>query len=278
MKKTNYLYPCLLFLVVAIGSVSCARKSNRTYPKPLTTTLVTHLQTVEKTANSFRATTTMEYWDAGDRIKGSVLLMGKKGRLLRINALNPSGNDVATDLACDGNQYFLVDKNNNCVLSGPCDRFAVSNLLGINVEPDDLLRFVSGGVPLPTNIVTMSSSWNEKRRTETVVMQSDEGWSQIVDLQRRKNGWAVVRIERKKADNSTLWSVDNKDFSVREIPHSNSPEEPFMLLVPGRTKLVQNNPKAILQIRWNKIDINQELDNTKFSFPLPQGLPFCGSK
>ncbi|MBL0214771.1 MAG: hypothetical protein IPQ07_12910, partial [Myxococcales bacterium] len=53
--------------------------------------------------------------------------------------------------ACDGQNFAYVDKQNNCQLSGPCDRRSDRiAALRLELEPEDFIYLALGTVPVAT--------------------------------------------------------------------------------------------------------------------------------
>src|SRR6185503_1517845 len=91
--------------------------------------------------------TLSDYWLGDKRLKGEVRMMGTPDAKVRFNALSPAGGDVLLDLACDGTNFVLIDKQNNCALTGPCDASSIAQLIRVPLAPDDFFYLAIGQTP-----------------------------------------------------------------------------------------------------------------------------------
>jgi len=251
-------------------------------------------------ANSFLAESRMEYWVGAERIKTTVYVMGERGAKVRFNALNPTGGDIAADLACDGIDFKFVDYNNNCELTGPCTKSAIAQLLRVSLAPDDFLMLATGGTPIiefrESKVRWDAENANEvlellgDGQTQTIVLDgrkfreskvrknSNEaielvgrGQKQTTVLDGREKTWDVLSSTVLDAQGKVEWKLTNKGFSDHKTEDGRS------IRLPARTRFEQPANKAELTIRWDERNINTELSQDKFEIELP-GLPLCGKQ
>src|SRR5262245_6934099 len=139
----------LILVSLVVGCTACPG-GNFPQPKPLPDVVAVSNRIAAETANatSFRALTLSDYWLGKKRVKGEVKIMGTPGKKVRFNALSPMGGDVLLDLMCDGTNFVLVDYQNNCVLTGPCDKSSIAQLLHVPLEPDDFCTLAVGQTPI----------------------------------------------------------------------------------------------------------------------------------
>jgi hypothetical protein len=238
-------------------------------PAPAPTELVSHVEEVRANAESFRSESTMDYWVKKDRVKGTVLLLGKPGSRLRFNAENPTGGNVAVDLACDGIGYKMIDYNNNCQLTGPCTRDTIAGFLNVELEPDDFYTLAIGSTPLipnPTGKVT----WDSNVGHEKLALKSGDGmWSQVIVLDGKEHRWDVLSSVVYDRRGNVEWKLENKGF--REVKGADGK----VFRVPRKTKFVQPKRKADLLVTWKQHDFNVELGPEKFDMQIPEGLAYC---
>lgn len=269
------LRAALLVLVAFAAACACGgrAKAPRPYPAPTADALLAQLTERQAAARSFIAESRMEYWKDGERIKPTVLVMGERGAKARFNALNPTGGDVAADLACDGVNFQFVDFNNNCQLTGPCTREAVAQLLQVSLAPDDFLLLAVGSVPLVPAPTGATLEWNPENQTEVLALRSGDGqWRQEIVLDGREGRWDVLSSTVWDAQGQVEWTLQNKDFQAIEGEGGGS------FRVPERTRFEQPKAKADLTVRWIDRAINPTIDAAKFTMQIPPGLPRCGEK
>ncbi len=210
----------------------------------------------------------MEYWVGAERIKTTVYVMGERGAKIRFNALNPTGGDVAADLACDGIDFKFVDYNNNCELTGPCTKSAIAQLLRVSLAPDDFLMLATGGTPI-IEFTESKVRWDAKNANEVLELLGD-GQKQTIVLEGREKTWDVLSSIVRDAEGKVEWKLTNKGFSDHTTENGKS------VRLPARTRFEQPSNKAELTIRWDERNINTELSQDKFEIELP-GLPRCGN-
>jgi len=242
----------------------------RPYAEPKVTDILAKLAQQRETRKSFTASSKMDYWLGSQRVKGDVLVMGTAGKRVRFNALSPAGGDVIADMACDGAQFTYVDKQNNCQLTGPCDRSSIAAFLRIELEPDDFLDLAVGTPPVLDG-ATGTTTWDGGKGYERVKLTSASG-TQTITIDARDGHYDVIDSELKDPAGKTVWSVENADFS--EVPDATSGNH----RLPSKTRFKSPQEGADLVVEWGERTINPAIDPTKFSVAIPAGLPRCGSK
>jgi outer membrane lipoprotein-sorting protein len=259
---------CVL-LAIASSSVpgcSCTHQSyDRSYPVPSADEVLAHLDKVGALAKSYVAQSTMDYWVGGERVKAKVYVMGERGAKVRFNAINPATDTTARDLACDGQNFTFVDYDNNCQMTGVCDRQAIGQLLRVSMEPDDFLLLVVGSTPIipqPTGTVR----WDASRGAEVVDLVSpDRAWRQtlVLDGRDEKSRWDVLESTVFDADGKVDWKLENKGF--RDL----KTQDGKTVRVPSASHFSQPKQKADLQVRWDERTINLDLGDDKFVLAAP---------
>jgi hypothetical protein len=220
------------------------------------------LETQKAKITSFKAESVMDYWLGKDRVKGEVLVMGKPGAFVRMNALSPAGSDVMADLACDGANFTLVDKQNNCVLTGPCDETSIAQFLHVPLAPDDFFHLATGTTPVIDG--PQKVSWDSSSGQETLELASGDATQTIV-LDRRDGHMDVVSSRVKHG--TTEWTLENKDFA-----------DNGGFRLPKKSRFQASGQKADLLVDWTSVTANVDIDPAKFQVPVPAGLPQCGAQ
>lgn len=271
MSFRSLIVTSALVVIAAYPGCSCTGQKPvaRPYPEPSAEQILEHLAEVRRHARSFRAESVMDYWIGDERVKGTVLLMGRKGARIRFNALNPTGGNVAVDLACDGIGFEYIDYNNNCQLTGLCTRETIAELLRISLEPDDFLLMVMGTTPvIPDAQGTVT--WDDKHGREVLDLVSpDNHYTQTIVLEGRERAWDVIASEVRDARGNVLWRLRNKDFSTLRGA------DDWLFRVPEKTQLEQPEEKADLLVQWKERAFNLEIETAKFDMEIPPGLPSC---
>lgn len=271
MKPRSMLLALALVLGAAYPGCSCTRHKPvpRSYPEPTTEDVLAHLADVQRHARSFQAESVMDYWIGDERVKGTVLLMGRKGARVRINALNPTGDNVAADLACDGIGFEYIDYNRNCQLTGLCTRDSIAELLRISLEPDDFLLMVMGTTPVIAD-AQGTVTWDDRHGREIVeLVAPDNRFTQTIVLDGRDRTWDVLSSEVRDVRGNVLWRLRNKGFEAVRAQDGRT------FRVPEKTQLEQPQEKADLLVQWKKRILNLDIETAKFDMDIPPGLPSC---
>ncbi|MCG8417229.1 MAG: hypothetical protein MJE77_04705 [Proteobacteria bacterium] len=279
MKSPSRVVFAVVF-VICCADVGCRYSGRiaRPYPVPTVQRILADLAAVRDSARSFKIDSKMDYWVGDNRVKGTVLLMGRVGAYVRINALNPTGDSVAADLACNGAGFKYIDYNNDCQLTGPCSRDSIARLLRVSLEPDDFLLLAMGTIPVIAND-RGALAWDDENGHEVITLtERGTGMSQTIALNGRhcegeKEAstcrWEVVSSVVRDARGQELWNLRNKDFyTVRG-------EDGALFRVPKKTQFRQPGEKSDLLVRWREHVLNLNLDDAKFDMVIPAGLPSC---
>lgn len=242
----------------------------RDYKDPTAADVAAKIEAQQKARTGFSAESTMDYWLGKDRVKGAVLVMGTTGKKVRFNALSPAGGNVLADMACDGASFAYVDNQNNCQLTGPCDRQSIATLLRVEVEPEDFLYFAVGTVPLAGKDGTVT--WDGKTGHEKVTLNGPAG-TQSLEIDLRGGRADVIKSELKDAAGKTVWSIENADWGNVKDAAGNEQR------LPAKTRFKSPNQQADLVVEWGDRTLNPDLTNpAKFQVTVPPGLPACGAK
>jgi outer membrane lipoprotein-sorting protein len=220
------------------------------------------LDAAGKAVTSFRAESVMDYWLGKDRVKGTVMIMGKPGAFVRLNALSPAGDSVIADLACDGANFTMVDFQNNCVLTGPCDASSIAQFLHVKLTPDDFLHLATGTTPIlagPDGKV----DWDSKAGQETIVLtRGDVTQTIVVDAHDGHHDVLSSRVQGGDLE----WTIENKAFADVEGGFR----------IPAKSRFQSAGQKADLLVEWKDVKINVDIPPDKFVLTPPDGLATCG--
>jgi hypothetical protein len=240
----------------------------RPYPEPTVEELLLRLTATREHVTSFSAETTMDYWMNGQRVKGTVLVMGANGSKVRVNALSPAGNNVIADLACDGRQYAFMDMQKNCALAGACSQETIASLFGIALAPDDFVQLAVGATPVIMG-AKGTVTWDGKAMHEVLKLTGDGGRTQTIVLDARDNRADVVSSEVKTAAGVQEWRVDNTGFEKLD----DASGVPFR--VPGKSRLRTPGDNADLLVDWKQRTLNLPLDDAKFVLEIAPDIAAC---
>jgi hypothetical protein len=258
--------PVALLTLLACGCPKGSTK--RPYPEPTVEELLGRLAATRANVTSFSAETLMDYWMNDERVKGTVLVMGRTGSQVRINALSPAGNDMIADLACDGQRYAFLDKNKNCQLAGACSGETIASLFGVALAPDDFVQLAVGATPVIAG-ASGTLRWDAKAAREVLELTGEGNRTQTIVLDARDGRADVVSSEVKAADGVQEWRIDNTGFA--RVDDANG--VPFR--VPEKSRFRSPGEKADLLVEWKERVLNLPITDDKFELEVDPGIPTC---
>jgi len=215
---------------------------------------------------SFVADSTMDYWVGNQRTKGEVLMMGAVGAKFRLAGLSPAGGSTLAELACDGTNFVLVDYQNNCARSGPCNAQTIAQFFHIALEPDDFIHLALGTPPMVAN-PTGTVSWDAEHGWDKIDLKGSDGSAQKLTIDAKNNHYDVIASEMVGPDGKVKWSVANEGF-VDVGGHR----------VPGKTRFKSPQNQQDLLVDWGATanrQTNTQLGPEKFKLEAPAGLKPC---
>lgn len=261
----------LASLLAVVALAGCPSKTAK-YPQPKDRVedVVAKLAAQRDARKSFSAESVMDYWFNGNRLKGTVLVMGTAPRQVRFNALSPQGDSTLADMACDGTNFSYVDMQNNCQLTGPCNRTSIANLLQVEMEPEDFLRLALGTPPVVAS-AKGSLKWDAEKGHQLVTLESPEG-TQTIEIDARDGRTDVLKSALVDPAGKVAWSVENADF-VEVTDEAGTKHR-----LPKKTRFKTAKSQADLLVEWGDRKVNRTNDPSKFTVPIPPGLPVCGGQ
>src|SRR5690349_16094172 len=136
----------LLLFVLALAACPPPPVVERPYAAPRIEDVMAALRANALRIHSLSAATRIEHTANGQRVKlGVDLLVARPGNL-RFEANVRLQGTVAT-LVADGQQFALLDTKNNTFYTGPARGCNVARLIGIELEPDQVVSALLGGAP-----------------------------------------------------------------------------------------------------------------------------------
>ena len=239
----------------------------RDKPEPTVQQVVDRLTRARSELTAFTAESVMDYWLGNNRAKGDVLVMGTPGAHLRIAALSPAGGSTIAELACDGAQFSYVDHQNNCSLTGPCDRQSIATLLHVELDPNDFMPLALGTPPV-LQTSQGSITWDSTAGVLRVELTSGAG-KQTLLIDDTGNHYDVKETTLVDGAGKTMYSIQNEDFV--EV----ADEAKVVHRVPGKTRFKTPNTKSDLIVEWKERKLNQSVAATSFQLQIPDGLKTC---
>jgi hypothetical protein len=239
-------------------------------PAPTVEQVVDRLGKAREELHSFTGAAVMDYWLGDNRFKGDVLVMGEVGAKVRVAALSPAGGSTLAEMACDGSQFVSVNYQNNCVLTGPCNRQSIATFFGIELAPDDFLHLALGTPPVVAE-AHGAVTWDGSAGVYRVVLDGKDG-KQTIGIADRNQHWEVVDSELVGSDGKPVWSVKNAAFDNAKDPDGKDHQ------VPGKSRFTTPaRERADLTVEWRERTVNVVIDPTKFTIAVPPGTPTCGA-
>ena len=254
---------------MALFACGCPSGGGGTYKQPAkmptADEVVAKLSATREARKAFRAESVMDYWLGGQRVKGTVLVMGTNQRQVRFNAISPQ-EDVLADMACDGQDFALVNMQKNCQLTGPCNKQSIATFLRAELEPEDVLHLALGTVPVLAG-AKGTVTWDSSKGYERLELESAEGKQRVViDARENKNDILSSELVR---DGKVVWSVENADFEEVKDEAGGTHR------LPAKTRFKTPQQDGDLLVEWKERVVNPALDAAKFKVNVPAGLPRC---
>jgi len=238
-------------------------------PGPTVAEVVDRMTQARDEMHSFTGSAVMDYWIGDDRFKGDVLAMGEAGSKVRVAALSPAGGSTIVEMACDGSKFVSVNYQNNCVLTGPCNKQSIATFFGIELDPDDFLHLALGTPPVVAQ-AHGSVTWDGHAGVQRATLEGSDG-KQTIGIDASDQRWDVVDSQLTGPDGKTVWSIKNAAFGSAKDPDGKDHR------VPGKSRFrTPERQKADLLIEWRERTVNVAIDPVKFTIAVPAGLPTCG--
>ena len=175
-------------------------------------------------------------------------------------------------MACDGTNFAYVDMQNNCQLTGPCNRQSIATLLRVELEPEDFLHLALGNRRRCSATRQGTVTWDGKTGHERVTLTGPTGTQTIViDAARRPER----RVESELKDARRQGDVVGRERRLRRRSRT-QPGASTACRTKTRFKSPQEN--ADLLVEWGERTVNPTIDDAKFTVQVPPGLPTCGAK
>jgi hypothetical protein len=171
------------------------------------------------------------------------------------------------EMACDGTNFVYVNYQNNCQVTGPCDRSSIAQFFRVELAPDDFLHLAIGTPPVVAN-ATGTVTWDANKGLENIALSGD-GKTEKLAIDMKDGKLDVMSASMIDGDGKTEWSVTNSNF-VDVGGHR----------VPSKSRFKASGEQQDLEVDWGDASnraVNLELDASKFKLDAPAGLPVCGA-
>jgi hypothetical protein len=261
------------FVLLLVLLAGCPQRYDRKYEAPTVDEVLAQLAEEREALASYKSLgSKMDYWAGSNRMRGDVLVMGKRGAYVRMQALRPD-DATAADLACDGMSFVYIDRLNNCQLTGPCTAESIASLLRVPLAPDDFLYLALGATPVIDG-AQGTIEWNRKSGREVIKLEGAGGMKQTIELDGRdgQKTWDVMKSEVRGPDDKVIWTVEHKGYTILKD------EAGASIRVPGKSNIRTPQDKSDLLVEWgDERQVNLELGDELF-FLEPEPVPTCGQK
>jgi hypothetical protein len=192
--------------------------------------------------------------------KMSVKMLIARGGQLRFEASAPVVGDIAV-LVSDGQTFSMNDQRNHQFVTGAARGCAIAQLIGIDLEPDEVVGALLGGAPgldgKPVRI-----DWDKTHGgREVLTLEEPDGSHEKLFLDGREGRWDLLGAERTDAKGGLVWRIDHEDWH----------DVGGALRLPKRTHVMR--PNAEVWIRWKDQEPNVEPPEGVFTLPPPPGIP-----
>jgi hypothetical protein len=258
------------WICAVIGACGSADQKSRTYPVPTAADLVGKIEAAQHRLVSFSAESTMDYWLGSDRVKGTVLIMGTPASQVLFHALSPAGGSVMIELSCSGDNFAMIDHQNDCQLAGPCSGGSIAQFLHIAIEPRDFFLLALGQTPLLSDHavgnVEQTVTWNSSSGLEELTLRSASA-SQLVTIDARDGRFDIRKSELRDAANRLVWMVENTEHEAT------TDDAGAQFRMPTVTRF--RSGESDLRVQWDKRRLNMAIDPAKFVLTVSPSVRRC---
>jgi outer membrane lipoprotein-sorting protein len=231
----------------------------RPYPLPSAQTVVEAMRKRGLQVRTLRAETRMRHQTPQGKIRATVQLMAARGGRIRFDALTPFDTPLLTFVA-NGPQFALIDARKNHHYHGPASACNLARILGVRLNPDEVITILGGSTPLiPYEQAALS--WDSREGTEILSLKS-RTMSQTLWLEGSDRRWDLLHSEIKDAQGAVVLDLKNEDYASIGA-----------LRLPHKIGIQQPKANAELEINFKQQELNIALAPEAFVLPQANGLP-----
>ncbi len=192
-------------VLLLVGCAGCpgAGHYDRKYPAPQGADLVAAVRARQAKVKSLRAKAVADHMQGKQRVKGDIDILLARPASLHFRAVDPSG-AVASMLTSDGQQFALLDVQNNRFLVGDATPCNLARLAEIALDGASIIDLLTGGAPVPDGPVAVA--WDAKAGAEVVTITVPDG-REVIHLDGRGEhpSWDVTEAEKLDPKGKTVW-------------------------------------------------------------------------
>jgi outer membrane lipoprotein-sorting protein len=230
----------------------------RPYPPPSADELLASLKARAAKLSALRAVTRADLVGEG---KLTVDVLVQRPSKLRLEFEAPIGGSTVATVVSDGKDFALLDTRNNRFLTGPAKACNVARLIKIELEPEDIVEALLGGVPFAGTPAGVSWDPTHGGR-EVLELKTPDGGSERIELDAKDRRWDVLNAERKDPAGHTLWKLSHTDF-----------EDHDGIRLPKWTHVSTPPTKAEVHLKFKSVEPNATIDGSPFQLAPPAGIP-----
>jgi len=191
----------------------------------------------------------------GKNFQAQEVLFVQRPAFLRLETLGPLGTPQLYWVT-DGRELSLYDPGENRYYRGPATASRLSSALPIVLEPEEVVAFLLGGLPLIDH--------------ETSSLRAD----------REKGLWILDLVSAVRGERQSLW-VHPQSFQILRAESRRSGSSRCLIFsdfsrvqglsFPKRIQLTSLEPKGEISVEYEEVELNPGWKNEDFRLPVPRG-------
>ncbi|MEM7135525.1 MAG: DUF4292 domain-containing protein [Myxococcota bacterium] len=207
--------------------------------------------------SSLKAEARVTQWADRGRIRGTILMFLERPAQVRFDVMSQFG--PAAVLTSDGDNFQLSDLRANTFLYGPTCPQNIARLLGIAIDGENLMRFLTGDTPL---IAASAQSMECRGGSYVLVLQAEDNRTQEIEI-------AIASEDREKpAGSQRLTLVESSvlgpDGTLEWRATYDGHESFDGVMFPSDIRLVDYVNDADTQVRIKSVSVDPSVPAAAF--------------
>jgi outer membrane lipoprotein-sorting protein len=192
---------------------------------------------------------------AGKNFQAQEVLFVQRPAFLRLETLGPLGTPQLYWVT-DGRELSLYDAGENRYYRGPATASHLSSVLPVVLDPEEVVAFLLGGLPLIDPKTSSLRADREKGLWILDLVASARGESQSLWV--HPQSFHILRAESHRSGSSRCLTFS--DFSRIQG-----------IFFPKRIQLTSLDPQGQISVEYQEVELNPGWKNEDFQLPIPRG-------
>jgi len=191
----------------------------------------------------------------GKNFTAQEVLFVRRPAFLRVESLGPLGTPHLY-VVTNGTELNIYNPGENRFYYGPATANHLSSALPIDLEPEEVVAFLLGGLPLIDH--------------DTTSLRED----------RAQGLWILELVSSARGERQSIW-VHPQSFHILRADFHRPGSSRYLtftefaqvqgLLFPKRIELTSLAPKAQISVDYQEVELNPDWEKQDFHLPVPRG-------